>query len=151
MKAKRVFKLVHAGARRGAVEAVQTAPEGFCVAISEPTRTLDQNAAQWPILTAFSEQLLWPVNGERVRMSPDEWKDVLTAAFSNEHARLAQGLDGGVVMLGLRTSEFGKREFSDWLEFLHATAAARGVIVYPDDQPSAVQRAVKFHKQPAIA
>lgn len=151
MKAKRVFKLVHAGARHGAIEAVRTAPDGFCVQVSEPTRTLDQNAAQWPILTAFSEQLLWPVNGERVRMSPDEWKDVLTAAFMREQVRVAHGLDGGVVMLGLRTSEFGKRVFSDWIEFLHATAATRGVVVYPDNEPSAVQRAVKFHKQPAHA
>ena len=37
------------------------------------------------------------------------------------------GLDGGVVMLGQRTSKFGKKEFSEWLEFLHATAAAREV------------------------
>lgn len=40
------------------------------------------------------------------------------------------GLDGGVVMLGQRTSQFSKREFSEWLEFLHATAADRGVTVY---------------------
>lgn len=27
----------------------------------------------------------------------------------------------------------GKRKFSDWLEFLHAAAAARGVVVYPEE------------------
>jgi len=69
------------------------------------------------------------VNGRMVKMEPEEWKDVLTAAFKRETARLAMGMDGGVVMLGARTSAFGKREFSDWLEFLHATAAARGVEV----------------------
>ena len=63
-------------------------------------------------------------------MTADEWKDVLTAGFRKEQARLAMGLDGGVVMLGQRTSKFVKSEFSEWLEFLHATAALRGVTVY---------------------
>lgn len=124
---KQTFALVHDMARQRAMHAVKTAPEGYGVTVSEPTRTLEQNAAQWPILEAFAEQLEWPVNGRMVKMSDEEWKDVLTAAFRRETARLAMGLDGGVVMLGMRTSKMGKREFSDWLEFLHATAAARGV------------------------
>ena len=104
--------------------------QGECaVTVSEPTRNLDQNAAQWPILQSFAEQLQWPVNGAMVQMTPEEWKDVLTAAFRRETVRVAMGLDGGMVMLGARTSKFSKREFSDWLEFLHATAAARGVDV----------------------
>lgn len=127
---RRTFILSHAEARHRAQEAVRNAPDGFVVAISEPTRNLEQNAAMWPILQAFSDQLDWPVNGLMVKMTPEDWKDLLTAAFHRETARLAMGLDGGVVMLGLRTSKMGKREFSDWLEFLHATAAARGVVLY---------------------
>lgn len=115
-------------ARRNAIQAVQEAPQGYIVTIREPGRTLDQNAAQWPILQAFSDQLLWPVNGQMVQMYPEEWKDVLTAGFRQEMPRLAQSLDGrGVVMLGQRTSRFGKGEFSQWLDFLNATAAHRGV------------------------
>ena len=72
MAEKRVFKLVHATARRLAMEAVQTAPEGYCVTVAEPTRSLDQNAAMWPILQAFADQLQWPVNGAMVWMTPDE-------------------------------------------------------------------------------
>lgn len=127
MAEKLVFKLAHAQARRGALEAVETAPDGYCVTVSEPTRSLDQNAAMWPILQAFSDQLQWPVNGAMVWMTPDEWKDVLTAAFERENVRLAMGLDGGVVMLGLRTSKFGVRKMSEFIDFLHATAAARDV------------------------
>lgn len=37
------------------------------------------------------------------------------------------GLLGGVLMLGLRTSKFGVKKMSDFLEFLHATAVARDV------------------------
>ena len=126
------YILTHDLARRRAMDAVANAPAGFTVSVKEPTRSLDQNAALWPILEAFSQQLDWPVNGRMVKMAPEEWKDVLSAAFKGEQARLAMGLDGGVVMLGLRTSKMGKREFSDFLEFLHATAAARGVTVYAE-------------------
>lgn len=124
---KRTFILAHAQARAGAIAAVKEAPEGYSVTVAEPTRNLEQNAAQWPILQAFADQLLWPVNGQMVHMTPEDWKDVLTAAFRQETVRVAMGIGGGMVMLGSRTSKFSKREFSDWLEFLNATAAARDV------------------------
>lgn len=127
------FILVHAEARRRAALAVQQAADGMVVKIEEPTRTLEQNAAQWPYLDAFSKQLQWPVNGRMVTMTPEDWKDVLSAAFQNETVRLAMGLSGGVVMLGLRTSKMGKKRFSEWLSFLQATAADRGVTVYEDE------------------
>lgn len=124
---KRVFIMAHETARANAIQAVQNAPEGYTVTIAEPNRTLEQNALQWPILQAFADQLQWPVNGQMVWMTPDEWKDVLTAAFKRETARLAMGLDGGVVMLGMRTSKMGKKQFSEWIDFIKATAALRDV------------------------
>jgi sugar phosphate isomerase/epimerase len=39
------------------------------------------------------------------------------------------GLDGGIVMLGQRTSRFTKPQFAEWIEFLYATAADRGVVL----------------------
>ena len=133
MSDKRIFRMAHAEARRRAMACVADAPEGYVVTVQEPTRSTDQNAAQWPILEAFAEQLQWPVNGAMVSLSAEEWKDVLTAAFQGETVRLAQGLNGGVVMLGLRTSQMGKRRFSEWLDFLNATATLRGVVVYADE------------------
>lgn len=91
------------------------------------TRSMAQNRLMWPILTAFSKQLQWPVNGKMVYMQPEDWKDVLTAAFKGEEVQLAMGLNGGVVMLGQRTSTFTKPQFSEWIEFLYATAACREV------------------------
>lgn len=126
---KQQFKLVHIEARRRAIDAVTNAPDGYIVEVKEPTRNLDQNAAQWPILEAFSQQLLWPVNGQMVHMTAEEWKDVLSAAFFNETARLAMGISGGVIMLGMRTSKMTKKQFSEWLEFLHHVAQDRGVDV----------------------
>lgn len=121
------FILAHQSARQRAREAISDAPDGHVVTIKPPTRSLEQNAAQWPILGAFARQLQWPVNGQMTHMEPEDWKDVLSAAFRRETARLVPGLDGGIVMLGMRTSKMGKAVFSEWLDFLHATAAARGV------------------------
>ena len=127
---KQTFILAHAEARRRAVQAVQEAAEGFVIEVREPTRSKDANAAMWPILDAFSKQLDWPVNGAMTKLSPDEWKDILSAAFDRETVRVAMGLDGGMVMLGRRTSEMSKAKFSEFLEFLHATAVAKSVVVY---------------------
>ena len=107
-------------------EALQ-AGRKWVLSIKLETRTQAQNRLMWPLLTVFSNQLLWPVNGAMVKMEPEDWKDVLSAAFKGETVRLAMGLNGGVVMLGQRTSKFSKAQFAEWIEFLYATAADRDV------------------------
>lgn len=124
---KKVFILAHDIARRGAVDYVKNAPDGHMVTIQEPTRNLEQNAALWALLSEFSRQLSWPVNGQMVKLDPNDWKDLLTAAFRKETARVAMGMDGGMVMLGVSTSKMGKKEFSDFLQSCYAEAAHRGV------------------------
>jgi hypothetical protein len=124
---KQYFRLAHDQARIGACQAVKDAPDGYIVIIDEPRRSLDANAAQWPILQAFADQLQWPINGRMEWMTPDDWKDVLTCAFKQETVRVAMGMDGGMVMLGQRTSKFSKAQFGNWLEFLNATAVDRDV------------------------
>ena len=126
---KKTYILAHDEARRRAVQAVQNAPDGFAVTVGDPTRSLDQNSALWPLLDEISKQAEWPVNGQMVKLEPEEWKTILTAGFKQENLRLAQGVNGGVVMLGTRTSKMGKREFSEFLEFVHWFAAERGVDV----------------------
>lgn len=125
MAEKRVFKLVHTTARRLAAEAVQTAPDGYCVTVSEPTRTLEQNAAQWPYLEGFARQKQLCINGVMQYVTNDDWKDVLTGCWNGEMRMAA--FDGKVIMLPQRTSTMGKKVFSDWLEFLIAMAAQSGV------------------------
>jgi hypothetical protein len=95
-----VLKLTGPLARAAAVRRVHDAPDGYVVTIKEPNRSLEQNAAQWPLLEAFAEQLEWPVNGAMTRITADDWKDILTAAFRNERPRVAMGIDGGMVLLG---------------------------------------------------
>ena len=107
--------------------AVLQSGQRFILTIKPETRTQAQNRLMWPILSVFARDLLWPVNGHMVKMDEDDWKDVLSAAFRGENVRLAMGLNGGVVLLGQRTSKFTKKEFSDWIEFLYATAADRDI------------------------
>lgn len=121
------FVLSHDLARRRAVAAVAEAPAGYEVTVKEATRNADQNALLWVYLTAFSEQLVWPVNGQMVKLAPEEWKDILSAAFKQESQRVAMGINGGMVLLGLRTSKMGKREFAEFIDFLSSVAADRGV------------------------
>ncbi len=127
MAERKVFHLVHDEARRRAVAFVAQAPAGYVVEVKEPNRNLEQNALLWVLLSAFSEQLKWPVNGAMCRLEPEEWKDVLTAAFKQETQRIAMGLNGGMVILGMRTSQMGKRQFAEFVEFIHAVAVERGV------------------------
>lgn len=133
MSDKRLFILAHPEARRRAAQCVAEAPEGWRVTVEPPKRTLDQNALLWPLLECFSKQLEWPVNGRMVKLEPDEWKDILSAAYKQESQRVAMGLNGGMVMLGLRTSKMTKAQFSEFIEFLLSVAADRGVVVERDE------------------
>lgn len=132
---KRVFRLVHDEARRRAQEHIASAPEGYIVTVQEPTRNLDQNALMWVLLEAFAEQLTWPVNGAMVKLDAEEWKDVLSAAFKQESQRIAMGLNGGMVILGMRTSKMGKRQFAEFIEFIQSVAVDRGVVIRKQRQP----------------
>lgn len=125
MAEKRTYRLVHAEARRRAAQDVATAPDGWCVTLSEPTRSLEQNAAQWPYLAGFAKQKQLCINGAMEWVTDEDWKDVLTACWNGE-VRMA-AFDGKVIMLPQRTSSMGKKVFSDWLEFLIAMAAQSGV------------------------
>jgi len=122
------FVLSHSEARRRALEAVKTAPEGYAVTVKEPTRSIEQNAAQWPILEAIANQCELCVNGIMEKATPEDWKDVLTATYRAE-MRVAV-FKGRMILLGMRTSKMGKKQFSEWLSFLEAAAAEMGVTVY---------------------
>jgi hypothetical protein len=121
------FILAHDLARRRAMAAVADAPAGMVVTVAEPTRNLEQNSLMWVLLQAFADQLVWPVNGQMVKLEAEEWKDLLSAAFRQETVRVAMGLRGGMVMLGSRTSKMGKRQMAEFIEFIMSEAADRGV------------------------
>ena len=125
---KKIFILVNEEARKRAHNAINTACNGYIVTVSEPTRSLEQNAAQWPILEAFAQQKEACINGKMVKVTSEDWKEILSGAYNGEMRMAA--FDNKVIMLPMRTSKMGKKAFSEWLEFLHAMAGEFGVKVY---------------------
>ena len=117
--------------RDRALNAVRDAPDGYCVQIGEPTRSLEQNSHQWPYLEAFAKQKQLCINGVMQWVTADDWKDVLTGCWNGEMRMAA--FDNKVIMLPQRTSKMGKKAFSTWLEFLIAMAATSDVLVYPEN------------------
>ncbi len=123
---KQVFYLTTPTARATVKQAIDCAPDNYRVEIRERTRTLDQNAALWRLLTILSKRLSWTVNGRQEYITPDDWKDILTASLHQEQ-RIAMGARGGFVMLGRKTSTMHVKEMSELIEFIHAFAAENGV------------------------
>lgn len=90
----------------------------------QPIRNLSQNALMWCLLQELADGLPWVVNGQEVMMFKEEWKTVLTAGLTKE-IRLAEGINGGLVMLGRSTSNMTVKEMSDLIEFIHYFAASK--------------------------
>lgn len=99
---------------------------------NEP-RTKLQNDHLWPLLRDVSRQVKWQVNGASGYMDEYDWKDVFSAALTKHH-RIAQGIDGGFVFLGMRTSRATKQELIDLIELIYAFGAERGVVWSEHDQ-----------------
>jgi len=119
---KMMFVLAHDQARRNASTACLTAPEGMVVTIDDPTRTKEQNAALWPLLTEISEQKEWCGS----YLTEDEWKDIFTATLYGQKS--VPNLDKtGFIILGRRSSKMSKKDFSELLDLVCAFAANNGV------------------------
>lgn len=90
-------------------------------------RSLLSNAKMWAMLADVSKQVDWPVNGQMQKLDAEDWKALITAAAKQE-TRVAAGLNGGAVMLGVSTRKMTVAEMSDVIEQLHAFGAERGVV-----------------------
>lgn len=89
--------------------------------VSEPRRTLDQNSKLWPMLGDIAAQVPW--HGQYLK--DFEWKDVFTAAL--KRYRAVPGIDGGIVLLGMRTSRMTKGELSELIELIYSFGAEQNV------------------------
>lgn len=89
-------------------------------------RTLEQNAKLWAMLGDISRQVQWPVNGVMQNLDPEDWKALMTAAARQE-VRMAAGINGGVVMLGVSTKRMTVRELGDVIECMYAFGVDKNV------------------------
>jgi hypothetical protein len=98
----------------------------FSFEIKPETRSTAQNRMMWAILGDLAEQVQWPVDGKLQKLAPDEWKHILSAGLK-KHQRVAQGIEGGFVMLGQPTSRMTVGEMGDLITLAHAFGDERGV------------------------
>lgn len=100
---------------------ITQAPDGWTVEVTEPTRSLSQNALMWDVLTAISKQVEW--DGEY--LPAEEWKDLITAALKKQKIR--RGLEGGIVVIGSRTSKMTASQMNEVIEYGYAWGVDNGV------------------------
>ena len=93
----------------------------WVLTIRPETRSLQQNARLWAMLTDISQQVDWYGR----KLSPENWKHVFSAALKKQD--VVPGLDGGFVVLGLSTSKMTVGEMADLQTLMEAFGAEKGV------------------------
>lgn len=126
MSDNRHYVLAHDTARRLAAAACMSMPQGWHVRITPPTRSLEQNARLWAMLTDVARQVDWYGR----KLAQEEWKIVFTASLKKQD--VVPGLDGGFVAMGQSTSKMTKAELGDLMELIEAFGAQNGVIFHDE-------------------
>lgn len=94
--------------------------------MSDKPRSLASNRLMWALLADIADQVEWQVNGHQQKIAAEDFKHILSASLFREQ-RIAEGVDGGFVILGQHTSKMTKAQMSDLIELLFAFGAERGV------------------------
>ena len=84
-------------------------------------RSLNQNRMMWANLEDIAQQVVW----YGVKLTKDEWKDVLTAALKRQ--KVVPGIEGGFVVIGARTSKMTVPEMTELIELSTAFGTQQGV------------------------
>lgn len=117
---KRVYILAHQTARDRAANDCLTAPTGFVVTVSEPSRNLEQNALLHATISDIAARRKWA----GVQMDVDAWKRLLTCAWmraTGQNVTLVPALDGaGFDVLYRHTSKLSKSECSELIDYIQA-------------------------------
>ena len=75
----------------------------------------------WANLEDIAQQVVW----YGVKLTKDEWKDVLTAALKRQ--KVVPGIEGGFVVIGARTSKMTVPEMTELIELSTAFGTQHGV------------------------
>jgi hypothetical protein len=142
---KKIFFIVDDGHQnnRGRIyhEGIKIAPAGYKVTIEEAAKSRDQEAKYHAMIGDIAKTCEFMGR----KWDRDDWKRLLVDAFVRvmrdhakaqgnpdpfaEECRMVPTLDGsGFVQLGAQTRHFKKRMASEFIEFLFAYGAERGVI-----------------------
>lgn len=100
---------------------VDQAPVDAVVNIKPATRTNDQNALMWSLLSDLSRAC-----PDGRRHTSDVWKNLVLHACGYA-VQFEHGLDGQPFPVGFRTSRLTKAEMSSLIEFIYEYGARHGV------------------------
>jgi hypothetical protein len=107
-------------------KAMLVAGHRLTLEVKKATRSTEQNNLFWSCLSDLSKQCEWAVDGQMVKLTPEEVKHILTASLKR-HQRMARGIDGGLVILGQSTSRMTKDEMGELITLAHAYGDSQGV------------------------
>ena len=115
-------RLVSDRTRKLAADLAWKAPYGSTANYRPPTRTSEQNAKLWAMLSDLAR-----AKPEGRDYPTDVWK-ALAMAMCGHKVRFEPALDGnGVVPIGFRSSRLTKEEMSDLIEAIYAYGTEHGV------------------------
>lgn len=108
---------------------IESAPVNTRLEFKAPKRTIPQNSRLWLLLTAVAEQATW--HGKK--RTTLEWKDLFTGAvkIAGGGVEAVPGLEGGLMLLGLHTSDMSKAEMVELQDYIEAWCASNGVAIAP--------------------
>lgn len=107
--------------RQKAENIVNAAPSGSVMTVKPPTRSLDQNAKMWALLSDVSRAC-----PQGRRLTPDVWKAVFLHACGHA-VQFEHGLSGEPFPVGFRSSRLSKAQMSELIEFILAWGTENGV------------------------
>lgn len=117
-----------------AIRGVRNAKSGWLLEIREPTRSTEQNAALWSLLTQVARQR--PVHNG-VKMSAELWKAVFMDAWGAEVTFLPKLEGDGMFPAGHRSSHLTIGEMTSLIEMILAWTAKEGLTVQHFDERQA--------------
>lgn len=101
---------------------VDGAPSGAVVTIKEGTRSPDQNAKMWAMLSDIAR-----AKPEGRAMRPDVWKCAFMSALGHE-VQIYEGIDGNPPFpADFRSSRLSRREMADLITFIAEYGDRHGV------------------------
>jgi len=112
-------------------QGVRNAKSGWLLEIREPTRSTEQNAALWSLLTQVSRQR--PIHNG-VKMSAELWKAVFMDAWGAEVKFLPKLEGDGMFPAGHRSSHLTIGEMASLIEFILAWTAREALTIRHFDE-----------------
>ena len=116
----KILTLSNSLSRKAACNAIASAPDGYVMKLTEPTRNLEQNALLHALLTEIAAKEQWAGRYRDI----ETWKRLLTCAWmraTGRNAEILPAVDGhGFDVLYRRTSTMSVSEMTELIEYINA-------------------------------